>query len=111
MQPAELAPITVDPIDHAVLLPGTLVVDHGGLGPAEEALAALAGDDPVVDAAGLVAAHLARDDLDLGWKRERERKVKYSTHAIMFFLITKGVSCVRSAALSMLYLPSFERCM
>jgi len=29
-------------------------------------LAALAGDDPVVNPTGLVRAHLARDDLDLG---------------------------------------------
>ena len=35
-------------------------------------LAPLAGDDPVVDPAGLVPAHLARDDLDLGWKEERK---------------------------------------
>jgi hypothetical protein len=35
------------------------------LRPPEEALAALARDHAVVHAARLVAAHLARDDLDL----------------------------------------------
>ena len=43
-----------------------LVVDDAALGPSEEALAAFAGDDAVVDPAGLVATDLTRDDLDLG---------------------------------------------
>lgn len=75
LQPAELAPVPVDPVHHAALLPGALVVDDGGLRPPEEALAALARDDAVVDAAGLVPAHLARDDLNLGWKKERKTNV------------------------------------
>ena len=36
-------------------------------------LAALAGDDAVVDAGALVSAHLAGDDLDLGCGREGTR--------------------------------------
>ena len=65
LQPAELAPVAVDAVDDAVLLPGALVVDDGGLRAAEEALAALARDDSVVDPRRLVPAHLARDHLDL----------------------------------------------
>jgi hypothetical protein len=65
LQPAELAPVPVDPVHDAVLLPRALVVDHGALAAAEEALAPLARDHAVVDPARLVAAHLARDDLDL----------------------------------------------
>ena len=74
MQPAELASVPVDPVDDAVLLPGALVVDDGALAAAEESLAALARDHAVVDAGRLVAADLARDNLDLGWKKEKERK-------------------------------------
>lgn len=51
LQPAKLAPIPIDSIDDAVLLPRTLVVDHAALGSPEETFAALAGDDAVVDAA------------------------------------------------------------
>ena len=66
LQPAELAAVPVDAVNHAVLLSGALVVDHAGLRPPEEAFAALASDHPVVHAARLVPAHLARDDFDLG---------------------------------------------
>ena len=65
LQPTVLAPVPVDPVDDAVLLPGTLVVDYGRLAAPEEALAALAGDHAIVDAGRLVAAHLARYDLNL----------------------------------------------
>ncbi len=75
MQPAELAPVPVDPVDDAVLLPGALVVDHGALAAAEEALAALASDHAVVNARRLVSAHLARYDLDLRCKTRRERRI------------------------------------
>ena len=43
-----------------------LIVNDAALRPSEESFASFAGDDAVVDAARLVAAHLARDDLDLG---------------------------------------------
>ena len=43
-----------------------LVVDDAALRPSEEAFAAFASDDAVVNPARLVAADLARDDLDLG---------------------------------------------
>lgn len=66
MQPAVLASIPVDPVDDAVLVAGTLVVDDRALTAAEEALAPLARDHSIVHAGTLVAAHLARDDLDLG---------------------------------------------
>ena len=65
LQSAVLAAVAVDPVDGAVPLSRTLVVDDGTLRPAEEALAALTGDHPIVDAGTLVSAHLARDDLDL----------------------------------------------
>lgn len=65
LEAAILATIAVDAIHDTVLLTRALVVDHGGLGPSEEALASLAGDDAIVDPGGLVPAHLARDDLDL----------------------------------------------
>ena len=38
LESAELAPVPVHSVHHAVLLPGTLVVGHTGLGPPEEAL-------------------------------------------------------------------------
>ena len=65
MQSAVLASVAIDFVDDAVLLSGTLVIDDGRLRAPEESLAALARDDPVVDARTLVAAHLARDDLNL----------------------------------------------
>lgn len=65
LQPAVLTPVPVDSVHGARLGARALVVDHGGLRAAEEALAALAGDDAIVHARRLVAAHLARDDLDL----------------------------------------------
>lgn len=65
LEPAILAPVPVDAVHHAVLVARTLVVDDGRLRPPEEPLAALARDHAVVDAARLVAAHLARYDLDL----------------------------------------------
>ena len=48
------------------ICPPYLIVDDAALRPSEEAFAAFAGDDTIVDPAGLVAADLARDDLDLG---------------------------------------------
>ena len=79
LQPAELAPVPVDPVHHAVLLARALVVHHGALAAAEEALAALAGDHAVVHPARLVAAHLARDDLDLGCNTKREGRRQLSS--------------------------------
>ena len=38
LEAAELAPVPVHSVHHAVFLPGTLVVGHTGLGPPEEAL-------------------------------------------------------------------------
>ena len=73
LEAAELAPVPVDPVDHAVLLARALVVDHRALAAPEEALAALARDDAVVHPARLVAAHLARDDLDLGCNRKKRK--------------------------------------
>lgn len=70
LEPAVLAPVPVHAVHHAVLVARTLVVDHGRLRPPEEALAPLARDHAVVDAAGLVAAHLARYDLDLSCNRK-----------------------------------------
>ena len=66
LQPAVLAPVSRHPLDHAVLLPGALVVHYGRLAAPEETLAPLAGDHSIVHARRLVAAHLARDYLDLG---------------------------------------------
>lgn len=66
LQSTVLAPVPVYPIHYTVLLSGTLVIYNRRLAAPEEALTALAGDDPIVDARGLVAAHLAGDDLDLG---------------------------------------------
>lgn len=60
-----MASVAVDAIDDAILLSRALVVDDGTLRPPEETLAALAGDDSIMDARTLVAAHLARDDLNL----------------------------------------------
>lgn len=68
MQSTVLTPVPVDPVHHALLVPGALVVDDGALRPPEEALAALARDHTVVDPGRLVAAHFAGDDLDLCWK-------------------------------------------
>ncbi len=72
LQPAKLAPIPIDSIDDAVLLPGALVVDDAALRAPEEALAALARDHAVVDARRFVAAHLARDYFDLGCKGNKK---------------------------------------
>lgn len=60
-----MASVAVDAIDDAILLSGALVIDDGTLRPSEETLAALAGDDSIMDARTLVTAHLARDDLNL----------------------------------------------
>lgn len=76
LQPAVLAPVPVHAVHHAVLVARTLVVDHGRLRPPEEALAALARDHAVVHAAGLVAAHLARYDLDLSCSEHKQKKNK-----------------------------------
>ena len=82
LKSAELAPVPVDSVHHAVLLSGTLVVGHAGLGTSEEPLeeeselvvlvlvsdiylASLASDDSVVNSTGLVSAHFTRNDLDL----------------------------------------------
>lgn len=65
LEPAVLAPVPVYAVHHAILVARALIVDHGRLRPPEEPLAALARDHAVVDAAGLVAAHFARYDLDL----------------------------------------------
>ena len=65
LEAAVLAAVAVDAVDDAVLLARALVVDDGALRAPEEALAALARDHAIVHARTLVAAHLARDDLDL----------------------------------------------
>ena len=70
LEPTILASVAVDAIDDAILLARALVVDDGTLRPPEEALAAFTGDDSIVDARTLVAAHLARDDLDLRCKKK-----------------------------------------
>lgn len=66
MQPTVLAPVSVYTVDHAILVPRTLIVDDRRLGPPEEAFAALAGDHAIMNTAALVATHLARDYFDLG---------------------------------------------
>jgi hypothetical protein len=66
LQPAVLASIPVDAVYDAVLVAGTLVVDDGALTTPKEALAPLTRYHSIVHAGTLVAAHLARDDLDLG---------------------------------------------
>ena len=71
LEPTILASVAVDAIDDAILLARALVVDDGTLRPPEEALAAFTGDDSIVDARTLVAAHLARDDLDLRCKKKK----------------------------------------
>lgn len=65
LKTAVLAPVAVDPIDDAILLSWTLVIDDRTLRPPEKAFTAFTGDDSIMDARTFVAAHFARDDLDL----------------------------------------------
>lgn len=65
MQPTILAAISIYPIDYAVFLSGTLVVDNRRLAAPEKTLATLTGDDAIVNPRGLVSTDLARDNLDL----------------------------------------------
>lgn len=72
LEAAVLAPVSVDAVHYAVLVARTLVVDNGRLRPPEEPFAPLARDNAVVNAAGLVAAHLARYDLDLSCNKKEK---------------------------------------
>lgn len=65
LKPAVLAAVAVDSIDDTVLVPRALVVHHGRLTAAKEALATLASNHPIVDAAALVPTHFARDYFNL----------------------------------------------
>ena len=76
LEAAGLASVPIHTVHHTVLLPGTLVVDHARtLRPPKEAFAAFARDHAIVDATRLVAAHFARNDLDLGWKQKRRTMI------------------------------------
>ena len=67
LESAGLASIPIYTIHHTVLLPWTLIVYHTRtLRSAKKAFAAFAGYHAIVDPTGLVPAHLARNDLDLG---------------------------------------------
>lgn len=67
-----LASVAAGSVNWAVLLTRAGVGHITLLAAAEEALAPLTGDDPVVDPRRLVPTDLARDHFNLGWKRERE---------------------------------------
>ena len=84
-----MASVAVDAIDDAILLARALVVDDGTLRPPEEALAAFTGDDSIVDARTLVAAHLARDDLDLRCKKKVQNffLVNFIVHKTKYFQV------------------------
>ena len=73
MQPTVLAPVPVDAVDDALLVPGALVVDHRALRSPEEALAALARYHAIMHARRFVAAHFAGNYFDLRCK-EKKRK-------------------------------------
>ena len=73
LKSAGLASVPIHTIHHTILLSGTLIVHHAGaLRPAKEAFAAFARDHAIVDTTGLVAAHFARNDLNLGCKKKRK---------------------------------------
>ena len=65
LQSAGLAAIAIGSVDDAVSCAGAVVASVVLLRSAEEAFAAFAGDDAVVDAGGAVAADFARDDFDV----------------------------------------------
>lgn len=65
LQPTILTPIPINTINNTILLSSTLVIDYGRLASPEEALTSLAGDNAIVHAGRLVAAHLAGNNLDL----------------------------------------------
>lgn len=65
LQAAVLASVPARAVDGTVLLTGAGVGHVTILAPAEEALAPLAGDDPVVDPRRLVPADFARDHFNL----------------------------------------------
>ena len=64
-QTAGLAAIAVGSVDDAVSRSRAVVSSVVLLRTAEEAFAALAGDDAVVDSGAAIAAHFARDDFDM----------------------------------------------
>ena len=69
LEATRLASVSVHPIHHAVFLPGALKIHHAGaLRPAKEAFAAFAREHAIMDTTRFVAAHFARNDLDLGCK-------------------------------------------
>lgn len=73
MESTVLAAVSIHSVHHTILLSRALIVHDRGLRSPEEPLAALAGDDAIVDSRRLVAAHLAGNDLNLGCERgERE---------------------------------------
>jgi hypothetical protein len=65
LQSTVLTPITIHPVNDAVLLSWTLIVCDGRLTASEEALAAFARDDAIVYTGRLIAAHFARNHFDL----------------------------------------------
>ena len=75
LESAGLASVPIYTIHHTVLLPWTLIVYHARtLRSAKKAFAALTRNHAIVDPTGLVTAHLARNDLDLGWKKIEEKQ-------------------------------------
>lgn len=66
-----LASVSASAVDGAVLLTGAGVGHVTLLAPAEETLAPLTGDNPVVDPRRLVPTDFAGDHFNLCWKRRR----------------------------------------
>jgi hypothetical protein len=65
LQATVLTSVPVHSVYHAILVARALVVDHRALRSPEEALAALACDHSIVDAAAFVPTHFTRYDLNL----------------------------------------------
>ena len=89
LEPAELAPVPVDPVDDAALLSGALIVHYTALGASKESFAAFTRDHSVVDAAAFVPANFARNDFNLGWKEEKREKIKSLVTYVGIFLCLK----------------------
>lgn len=87
-----MASVAVHAVDDAVLLARALVVDDGGLRAPEEALAALARDHAIVHARALVAAHLARDDLDLSCSLRQREKTENNISLVVLLTISPNVT-------------------
>lgn len=77
LQSTVLATIAVHPVDDTLFVTRTLVVYDGALRASEEAFAALARDDTIVDARRFIATYFARYDLDLSWMEKTKKNIYY----------------------------------